>query len=76
MESSFYGFTGPDLIDLRFYCDVTCKTPQELVQTLKAAEKNPVRNRINEIVYGILSQGGKVDGKQLVADLEGLVKLS
>lgn len=55
MDASIYGFSEQDLIDLRFYCDVTGKTPQELSSELREQSKDPMEAMIRGICYKFLS---------------------
>lgn len=77
MDSAVYGFSDQDLIDLRFYCDVTGKEPGELAEGVKAGSKDPIEAKRNQICYMFLTQKRTAASvTQLVKDLVELETLA
>lgn len=77
MDSVAYGFSEQDLIDLRFYCDVTGKTPQQLSDEVKAQSKDPTESKIRDIAYRFLTQKrSEATVTQLITELTALSEMA
>lgn len=67
-----YGFTEPDLQNLRFYLDIMNKSPLNLAEEAKASARSRKEAKVFEICYSCLQAGPMVSIVEMLKSLRDL----